>query len=163
KEQQIRGIKKSYSGQARLLIKDATSKIKEIPSSFKLSFKKGLASFIKTAKGLISAKGIAAALILVTLLAFVGMAFMAIFGSLSSMGGNAYTMSDVSATKIQQIYAEKELDYLEMILKEADEASGNAQISYDPVGHEPHELLALFNVLSIPELEKDRLTYRDIK
>jgi flagellum-specific peptidoglycan hydrolase FlgJ/cell wall-associated NlpC family hydrolase len=163
KEQQIRGIKKSYSGQVRLLIQDATSKIKEIPSSFKLSFKKGLASFIKTAKGLISAKGIGAALILVTLLAFVGMAFMAIFGSLSSMGGNAYTMSDVSATKIQQIYAEKELDYMEMILKEADEASGNAQISYDPVGHEPHELLALFNVLSIPELEKDRLTYRDIK
>lgn len=163
KEQQIRGVKKSYSNLFRQMLENTKHSIKELPTVLKSSLKRMISGFITTAKGLISAKGIGGALFVVVLFAFLSMVFMGIFGSLSSMGGNAYTMSDVSATKIQQIYAEKELDYLEMILEEADEATGNTQISYDPVGHEPHELLALFNVLSIPELEKDRLSYRDVK
>lgn len=90
---------------------------------------------------------------LIVLIIYIGvMLFMMIGTSLDTK----YLFTESQASLIEQMYTRKELEYLDMILDEADEYTGdfNVAIDYDPVGHDPHEILSLFNVMLKSELEQ---------
>lgn len=77
-----------------------------------------------------------------------------LFGMLGSSLDSVYLFTPSQATVIEQRYTDKELDYLDKIVDEADKVSGdfNTTINYDPVGHDPHEILSLFNILFIYDM-----------
>lgn len=107
-------------------------------------------------KGLVAAKAVVTskaviiggiAVLLISAIFVLLVVLLGLFGS--AVSETAYLFTAEQATEIQQRYTEKELDYLEMIIEEAEPYvdDPNATIAYEPVGHDPHELLSLFNVL----------------
>lgn len=92
--------------------------------------------------------------IVVVLLSLLYSLLVMALGILSSGSDSTYLFTAAQATYIEEQFSKKELAYLEMILEEADKMRGDfhTTINYDPVGHNPHEILALFNVLFLYDL-----------
>lgn len=99
---------------------------------------------------------------LVILFIFVVVMFFLLIGSSLD---TKYLFTEEEATYIEQSYTKKELEYLNTILKESDKHTGdfNVNIDYDPVGHDPHEILSLFNVMLRYELEENDMYSFDSK
>lgn len=85
--------------------------------------------------------------------------FVILFALLGSASDVRYIFDEKDASLIHQMYATEEVAYIEKIVKEAEEYSGdyNVTFHYDPVGHEPHEVLSLINVLLRYELAENEI------
>ncbi|WP_258113555.1 glucosaminidase domain-containing protein [Aerococcus urinae] len=143
-----KSIQKSYqitNFREKIKISNLKETIREIP----LRLAKGFKKFVANAT---SSSGLMKFLIpLVLIFTLIG-AFSLFFISTSSMSEYSYFFDSKDGTEIEKRFTSKELDYLKMITDEADKVKDdpNAEIIYDPVGHDPHEILALFNVLLLP-------------
>ncbi|OFK21387.1 hypothetical protein HMPREF2829_03730 [Aerococcus sp. HMSC072A12] len=107
----------------------------------------------KTFNKLISWKTILCSVIVALLLSLVFMVGTFLVGSIEDFAELSYMFNSVEATRIEKTYSEKEMAYLKKITDEANQYKDedNVVIDYDPVGHEPHDVLALFNVMLTPK------------
>lgn len=158
--QQQKNIQKSYHSKNKNNkmnfnneMKDSKSKSKVVNKAKEIGSRMFSAA---TSKGVVITSLIIGALALVIYL-IVMLVMMA-----SSSLDTKYLFTEAQATEIEQLYTKKELEYLKDILDEADDYTGdfNVNIDYDPVGHDPHEILSLFNVMLRFELsQKDTDKY----
>ena len=81
---------------------------------------------------------------------------LALFGFVfvSSISSQSYSLSSYEATQIQQMFAEREMKYLEMLVHEVEEAGTDAEVNYEDVGHEPHQVIALVQVIANERMEE---------
>ncbi|MFW3505583.1 peptidoglycan DD-metalloendopeptidase family protein [Aerococcus viridans] len=152
-------VKKRYANRLRQNISQLSSKVKQAPQTLaKKSVQSIKTAILRMARAIQNAVtstntllGIGGILLLILpILILMLLAFMLFSG----VGSNAYAMNADQATEIDQMFTEKEMDYLEMLKDKASSAGNNATVSYDDVGHEPHELLALVNVLALEDMEE---------
>lgn len=142
-----KAAKKTNKSARKKLANSLKEKVVLLVKKAALSIKAALTSKVALIAGAI--------VIILSLLFFVAILVMAIFGG--TVSEISYLMTPEEATVIQQRYAEREIEYLEMITEEAEPYIDdvNATIAYDPVGHDPHELLALMNVLFHHQMNED--------
>lgn len=131
-----------------------TTAPRKLARQAKRTLKEIFLGFIKVIKSVASSAyaylggGVLAIVLFIIALLLMGLMFIII-----GVGSNGYSMTSVQATEVNQSFTQREMDYLKMLKDKANE-SDNPTVSYDPVGHEPHELLALVNVMVLDKAEK---------
>lgn len=158
-----------YSSTNKLIAISPKNQAKEVSKGVAKSASSKMVTAFKKAgsaiKSAISSKVVLAGGAITLVLGIIFISIVLIVSVLSSgIAEVAYVFTPDEATRIQQRYQERELDYLEMIYDEAEPYIGdyNATIEYDAVGHDPHELMSLFNVLFLYEMssrDRDEFVY----
>lgn len=118
--------------------------------------KKAFTKVLVGIQSLFSTKSLLIAIAIALIMVLLALGFFIINGLMMKTAENSYVFSAHEATRIDRIFTEMEVDYAINLQKKIEQANTDTIINFESVGHEPHELLALVNVMILPEyIEND--------
>jgi len=161
---QKKGIQKLHARNFREILNKETVKqtMKQLPKQAGKLLNELLARIFSSIQAMASSTNTLIVMGVFVVFMMIG-SLLALFGFVfvSSISSQSYSLSSFEATEIHQMFAEREMEYLEMLVHEVELAGSDAEINYQEVGHEPHQVIALVQVIAnerMEESDNERIT-----
>ena len=156
---QKKGIQKLHARKFRDVLNKENVKqtVKQLPKQAGKLLNELLARIFSAIKAMASSANIVIVIGVSIVFMMIG-SLIALFGFVfvSSISSQSYSLSSSEATEIHQMFVEREMEYLEMLVHEVELAGNDAEINYQEVGHEPHQVIALVQVIANERMEESK-------